>query len=373
MIFTAYTAAADPATQWRADLLEYSWRRLRQPGALIRLAPMRPGRHAPAHVAARVVETLPWNPHPYTEDGYAGYELPAAALEWLFRERVDGTVLLLGPHSILQHTITEEATPGRVVAAPWPDMPTGDGPLGLPEEFKFLECYCVNRQLPLASVQPPLLIHTSDLRKIAARWLELTSIIRAEGKGPHGKLRDADRVAYVIAAAENRLLHGLAEIATGTEGESSKAPILDYTRSVESPRGDIVWNQDVYHPWDTVYPEKARPGAGRDFLALLNELVTRRTSGADLGVVRPQRRPGVREARLLEDVQLEIPGCVELVTLNDSAAAIWELCDGKRTLAEIVGELQQRFDAPRETLAAAVESTAKELDSAGALELEDLL
>ena len=42
-------------------------------------------------------------------------------------------------------------------------------------------------------------------------------------------------------------------------------------------------------------------------------------------------------------------------------------------MAEIVAELERRFDAPRETLSAAVESTTRELESAGALELEDLL
>jgi hypothetical protein len=92
-----------------------------------------------------------------------------------------------------------------------------------------------------------------------------------------------------------------------------------------------------------------------------------------MSAIRPARRPGVREARILEDLHLEIPDSPDPVCLNASAARIWELCDGKRTLAEIVGELERNFDVPRKTLSAAVESTTKELESVGALELEDLL
>ena len=57
---------------------------------------------------------------------------------------------------------------------------------------------------------------------------------------------------------------------------------------------------------------------------------------------------------------------------NSSAAAIWELCDGNHSLAQIVAELERRFDAPREVLHQSVRSTAIELVAAGALELEEI-
>jgi len=372
MIFTVFAAASGPAGDWRAQLLEYSWRRLEQPGELVRLAPPLPGEEPPTHRAARVVPTLAWNPHPYTSDSYSGYETPAAVLEWLFREQVDGTVVLLAPHSVLQHPIRDETTPGKARAMAWDEMPSGDGPFGLDGSLRFLECYCVNRTLPLPRVRMPLVIHTSDLRKLAARWLELVAIIRSEYQGAHGRLGDADRVAYAIAAAEYRVEHEIVALESGTE-DTRQAPVIDYSKPVESPRGEIVWDEQVYDPWSDVFPEKARPGNGREFLALLNELVTRLHSGADMDVTRAARRHGVREARILDDLHIEVPGSTEPIALNQSAAAIWELCDGKRTLSEIVGELASRYDAPRETLMAAVEATTKELQSAGALELEDLL
>jgi len=372
VIFTVFAAPADPSLQWRAQLLEYSWQRAHQPGELVRLTPTPPGSSAPAHSKAVVKQTLAWNPHPYTNDEYAGYDTPSAVMEWLFRDRVEGSVLLLGLNSVLHSAVTEEVSPGKVLAAAWPDMPTGEGPFGLAMNLKFLKCYCVNRELALAPVQLPILIHTSDLRKIAPRWAELTAIIRSEGRDTHGALGCADRIAYALAAAEYRLLHAHSDLRNGTDDETGSAPVTDYSRAVESARGEIVWDEQVYEPWSAVYPEKAKPGRGRDFLALLNEYATRRQSGADLAAKRPLRRSGVRESRVLEDMHLEVPGYTEFVTLNSSAASIWELCDGRRTLAQIVAELGQLFDAPRETLQTAVESTAAELVAAGALEVEDL-
>ncbi len=373
MIFTVFVAPPNPEGDWRAQLLEYSWRRLRQPGELIRLAPLRKSETAPTHRRARVVATRSWNPHPYTEDNYAGYETPAALLEWLFTERIEGTILLLDLRSVLQKAIDEEARPGLARACVWPDPPSGEGPFGLNDDLRFLESYCVNRQLPIAPVRPPLLIHSSDLRKIAARWLELTSIIRHGYRDMYGKCQDADRVAYAIAAAEYRVGHETTELDLGTDAASGDAPILGYSTPVESSRGEIVWDEQVYEPWGEAFPENARPGAGRDFLALLNELATRVQAGTELDVTRPLRRPGVREARVLDDMHLEVPGTSEPVLLNPSAAAIWELCDGTRTLGQIVRELQERFDATAETLSSAVEATTQELEHAGALELEDLL
>ncbi|HEY0705297.1 MAG TPA: hypothetical protein VGG33_00780, partial [Polyangia bacterium] len=80
--------------------------------------------------------------------------------------------------------------------------------------------------LPLPAVQPPLLIHSSDLRKIALRWLELMSLIRAEkARTPEGRRVDADRIAYVIAAAEAGIPHAVTDLGLGdTDGANDGAP-----------------------------------------------------------------------------------------------------------------------------------------------------
>ncbi len=57
----------------------------------------------------------------------------------------------------------------------------------------------------------------------------------------------------------------------------------------------------------------------------------------------------------------------ELYTLNETGHAVWRALDGRRTLAEVVDELEQAFDAPRATLEADVVGFAAEMVRRGIL------
>jgi hypothetical protein len=57
------------------------------------------------------------------------------------------------------------------------------------------------------------------------------------------------------------------------------------------------------------------------------------------------------------------------VSLNPSGAAIWEICDGTRSLAEINQELETRFEMPPGSLRPDVEVVIKRLEGIGALRL----
>jgi PqqD family protein of HPr-rel-A system len=54
--------------------------------------------------------------------------------------------------------------------------------------------------------------------------------------------------------------------------------------------------------------------------------------------------------------------------LNDTAAAIWALCDGTRTAAGIITDLQRRFEVSRKVLSTAVRSTLTEFRARRLLE-----
>jgi hypothetical protein len=372
MIFTVFSGAADEAAQWHAELLEYAWGRVKQPGELVRLAAVGPHQALPRHRFARVVGTLRWSPHPYTGDVYAPYDTAAALLEWLFMERIEGTVLLLDTHCLFRAAVAQEVGPGEARATAWPGLPhTGQGPFGLGPHFAFLERYCVNRTLELPRVMLPLLIHSSDLRKIAARWLELMSIIRVETAHGSQDGRDAaDQVAYAVAAAEAGIPHAVADLAVDTAARDSAAPILDYRRPIESARGEVVWDARRYRSWDRVDPDAAAPGTGRDVLTVLEEFIARRAAGGELAFLRPRRRTGVRVGRVLDQTVLEVPGRADTLSLNSSAAAIWELCDGARGLADLTRELASRFQIAPEAMRADVQSVIERLESVGALDLE---
>jgi hypothetical protein len=371
VIFTVFCTTAHPQAPWQAELLEYSWGHVRQPGELVRLVASNPEDRLPDDRLARVVRTTSWSPHPYTGDAYTPYDLAASLLEWLFTERIDGSILLLAQNNIFRAPVTREATRGTVQAMAWDGLPRGDGAFGLGSAFGFLDLCCVDRTLALPKVALPLLIHSSDLRRIAPRWLELMSIIRPEtNTGPQGPRADADAIAYAIAAAEAGLVHELTEFAVGTNAPTSTAPILDYRRPIASASGKPMWGAETYDGGEVIAAKRAAPGIGREFLTTLAEFAARRKQGADLAFLRPCRNQRVREARILGRLFLEIPGRSDTVSVNASGAAIWECCDGVRSLAEINGHLEARFAMAPGSLREDVDAVIQRLGNVGALTLE---
>lgn len=357
--------------QWQAALLEYSWGHVRQPGELVRLVALGPGDQLPPDRHARVVDTLKWSPHPYTGDRYPAYNTAGALLEWQTVEHVEGTILLLEPHCVFLSKVASEVEPGGAQGTRWAGLPRGDGPFGLGAEFRFLDAVCVDRTLPLQPVRLPVLIHSDDLRKITARWLELTSIIRAEtAAGGQAPCSDAHRVAYVIAAAEADVPHRVTDLGANTDGSELISPLLDYSKPIVSVNGGVVWDLNTYRAWEAVDPARAVAGVGKAFLMLLADYVVRRESAGELAFLRPCRRTGVREGTILDRWFLDIPGRSDTLVLNGSAAAIWELCDGKRSLAEVAYHLEERFGMESGGLRGDVQTVVQRLEDVGAVELK---
>jgi len=71
----------------------------------------------------------------------------------------------------------------------------------------------------------------------------------------------------------------------------------------------------------------------------------------------PRQRPGVSLRRKRGIVTLREGDGSKLCVLNDSAAAIWELCDGKTTAAEIA-------KAVSELCGVRIEVTTRDVDAA---------
>jgi hypothetical protein len=250
LIYTVISTTPSEADQWRSELLEHSWQQAGQPGELVRLVAAAPGNALPLHGMARVIRTRPWNPHPFLRDHFPPYNRAASILEWLRMERIDSTILLMDTDSMFLSAIQEEVAPGGAVANTCREIPVkGPGPFGLGENFSGLAAYCVNRSLKLPRVKLPLLIHSKDLLKIAARWLELTGIIHTQIRTQHGGFDDADRIAYAIAAAEYRIPHKTRKLAVDSNDARPDRPILHYRRPIESEEGKIVWDCEAYTPW----------------------------------------------------------------------------------------------------------------------------
>jgi hypothetical protein len=87
--------------------------------------------------------------------------------------------------------------------------------------------------------------------------------------------------------------------------------------------------------------------------------------------LQPYRRGGIREYPLLDEMVLYFPEKEAAFSLNSSAKVIWELCDGRRTLADICRDLGGRLGCPADYLVADVEDAVGRLRTLGLLEVED--
>ena len=54
---------------------------------------------------------------------------------------------------------------------------------------------------------------------------------------------------------------------------------------------------------------------------------------------RPCQSPGLMTSEVLDEIVIYAPGSSQAISLNESARAIWELCDGTRTLDDLCVEL----------------------------------
>jgi hypothetical protein len=60
--------------------------------------------------------------------------------------------------------------------------------------------------------------------------------------------------------------------------------------------------------------------------------------------VKPRRRDGVLSTQLIDELVIYDPVSFRAASLNATARAIWQLCDGTRTIEHICGDLEQQYN-----------------------------
>jgi len=88
-----------------------------------------------------------------------------------------------------------------------------------------------------------------------------------------------------------------------------------------------------------------------------------------VATTRPARLSGTEEHRLDDELLVYVPHGEKAYTLNRSAVAIWELCDGTRTVEEITEELGQCIGRSKAALLTDVIRGVARLQELGLLEL----
>jgi hypothetical protein len=87
-----------------------------------------------------------------------------------------------------------------------------------------------------------------------------------------------------------------------------------------------------------------------------------------VNIDRPRQAAGLVECPVQNELLLYDPRSDRAVALNESARAIWALCDGRRSAADVAALLGERLGLPRHALACDVGRVVSELQDAGFLE-----
>jgi hypothetical protein len=380
MFYSVFSTNDSPYMQWQSDLLEYSWKRVEQDGVLIRLVATDTTETLPSQKYAQCVATQCWDVHPDTKDAYPIYNKPASLLEWVYRDRPEGTVLLLDPDCVFRMPVKRRVAPGYPASQAWIDhvlqKPGPKNPFGLGTGFSFLADYCAKTDVRIDPVMIPTLIHTSDLRRMCARWLQLCGIVRDNYRNDEGlPIWEADMYAYLVACAEYDLQHEPISLGICTNWDPVKvpgAPIIHYCQPITDKDGIVRFGKHRYEPWNQIVLE-AEPlhDYGGDLVNLINDYVSELTgnvrplSHGD----RPMWRKGVMEGRVLDEMLLERPADGASLWVNATGIAIWELCDGSRSIAEIGLGLSNEFSAVEQDITSDVYSTVARLREYGFVEI----
>ena len=380
MFYTVFSTNLSPKMQWQSDLLEFSWKRAGQEGELVRLVATDEPDDLPVQKYARCVATTCWDTDPESGDVYPIYNKPASLLEWVYRDKPEGTVLLLDPDCVFRAPVTRRVAPGFPAAQEWIDYKIGkpgpESPFGMGARFSFLKEHCVQTDLSIAPVMIPTLIHTSDLRRIAARWLELCRVVRNDYRNEEGlPLWESDMFAYLAACAEYGLQHEPISLGICTNWDPADvpdAPIIHYCQTILGNNGKTIFNKHTYKPWSRV-DTAVEPDRDRDLVMLINEHIDS-LQGLEAAPApansRPHCRDGIMEGRVLDDFLLERPKDGANLWLNSSGKAIWELCDGSRTIEEIAAQLGARFAADHAAILPEVCSIVGKLHAIDFLDLK---
>jgi hypothetical protein len=373
MLYTVF-GVTDPARQgWKAQLLEHSWDLAGKGGVLTGLFfEMAPG--ASMAESGEVADT--------SRRETLGSAFLRALLEWSFGDRPEGTVLILGSDSVLLKPIRRVVPPGLPAGQSWlhsgiRHTPEGT-PFGFPAALNFLEDCCTSTQRAVVPVRLPIIIHSSDLRRIGGRWVELCEIIEghfaASKAGAAGRwMGDAINFAFAAACAEygiqQRSISLELETASAADG-SGDAELICYSQPIWALSGRQIFSVDRADPLRPVpQDENLEHKHCREFVRIYNSFVSanRRAEGRFQLHERPSWSKGVMEGRLCDDILLETPAEGGRLWLNSTGKEVWDLCNSGRTVRDVLVALKDRYGGAEADIATETLALLDDLRAAGFL------
>lgn len=264
MIYTVVCTDINDYANWQCELLEYSWSRIKQPGKLVRLVSCEQDAELPVHRHTEVVRTRPSNTHPVSGDFYPPYNRLFSLKQWLDENDIEGTILVVDCDVIFRSPLKTEVNPGAPLAQHWLDY-------SINNEFGAAIQTCSKVELDsLQAATWPALIHSSDLRRILPRWIEITQAVREQLHR-----QESDMFGFLAASREQELEYTLGTTTAfmpWPDEQVRNAPLVHYCQPVTGLDGEQLWYKQGYQPWTRVaHPEQAELPYCRDLLKLLNE------------------------------------------------------------------------------------------------------
>ncbi|MEE9413830.1 MAG: hypothetical protein V3V01_01015 [Acidimicrobiales bacterium] len=269
-LYSVVCTDTNPYGTWQVEFLEHTWRRADMPGELIRLVGTSPDELLPLHRTAHVVRTAAKNTHPLAELPYAGFNRLYSLAEWLDTERPVGSVLILDSDFAFRAPIHLRANPGEVIVQHWWDF-------GVSTRIDEL----LNEISPVGGPFPPatwpMIFHTSDLRRIMPRWLEITALLKQEQPA----FWEADMFAFVAVLREEQLeirYETLGAWMPWPEDAVAGAPIVHYCQPVKNEADETIWYKQQYTPWEPLdcNPDDAALDYCRDLLHMFDHFAESR-------------------------------------------------------------------------------------------------
>jgi hypothetical protein len=85
--------------------------------------------------------------------------------------------------------------------------------------------------------------------------------------------------------------------------------------------------------------------------------------------VKPLQKPGYLLESIDNELLLYHPAETQVMYCNNTASLIWQLCDGQRSLQEIIELLIDAYPAAADTIAGDVQATIQQFLEHGAIQL----
>jgi len=290
MDYVIYSTSNSDYQSWQCRLLEYSFKKVNQPGKLIRLCSYN------THNSNRIFDTsdiaeiiqLPdyrtrWREFTNDLDKDYGIVNKTESLKyWLanYPELKDtDNVLLVDPDMVFVKSITQTTTQGTIIAQNWVDEGAEHG-----GPFNRYGSHIKDKITSESVFMYPYIITVGDLKKLVTRYVDLTYQMRIENY-PH--LWESEMFALIISSLEQDIkvqsYNNLGFCLTWAEREKYQSKeffdsvsILHFPWSVNNENKERIFNKQDYTPhtlkehWDRINPNDATTFLERKLLHVLD-------------------------------------------------------------------------------------------------------